>query len=378
MQDTFAPGEVGPTAAYPVRLTMAYPEELSRLSTFFRVVLALPVIFFLYLFQGSIVAAMWAAILVSGRAPRWLFDFQVGFNRFSTRAGAYFLLLTDKYPAFEGEWVVQYEVDYPERLSRWKLLFWKILTAIPHIVVLAFLYVAVAFVVFIGWFGILFTGHFPRGLHLFVVGVLRWSARVTAYVESLTDEFPPFSLDEHAGPGGAQALAAVIGGAVAALAIGGGIAGGVVFYQYDNEAKTNVVDYEDAQDGTLSRSDALISLDNVRFTLELMVDDASIDILQAPRGSRLVVATVSFDDQRKGDGLGWDIDLGTLRLETDGDDSIRPVLITADGIVTPIDVIPGDSVVLSAYFEVDNSDDVIELRGYPDNSSGRHVAWEFE
>src|SRR5437867_1786055 len=92
---------------YPVRLWMEYPERLSRLTTFFRIILVIPVVLFLYAVSFGALLPLWMAILVRGRAPRWLFDFQVGVNRFTYRAWAYFFALTDKYPAFEGNWVLQ-------------------------------------------------------------------------------------------------------------------------------------------------------------------------------------------------------------------------------------------------------------------------------
>ena len=88
---------------------------------------------------------------------------------------------------------VQFDVQYPERLSRW-LIFVKGLLAIPHIVVLMFLYVAALLAWFVACFVILFTCRFPRGLFRFLTGVLRWTYRVNAYINFLRDEYPPFSL----------------------------------------------------------------------------------------------------------------------------------------------------------------------------------------
>jgi hypothetical protein len=67
--------------------------------------------------------------------------------------------------------------------------------AIPHYIVLIFLYIAAVVVVIIAWFAILFTGRYPQGLFDFVVGVVRWALRVGAYAFLLvTDRYPPFSL----------------------------------------------------------------------------------------------------------------------------------------------------------------------------------------
>ena len=80
------------------------------------------------------------------------------------------------------------------QLSRWLWLV-KWLLAIPHYVVLFFLWIGAAFAIIAAWFAILFTGTYPKGLFRYVVGVLRWNNRVTAYAFTLvTDQYPPFSL----------------------------------------------------------------------------------------------------------------------------------------------------------------------------------------
>jgi hypothetical protein len=69
--------------------------------------------------------------------------------------------------------------------------------AIPHYIVLAFLWIGLVFAVIGAWFAILFTGRYPRGLFDYVVGVMRWGNRVIAYAFLLvTDQYPPFSLRE--------------------------------------------------------------------------------------------------------------------------------------------------------------------------------------
>ncbi len=100
------------------------------------------------------------------------------------------------------------DVPYPESLSR-GLIFVKWLLAIPHLIILYFLVVALGLVTFVAWFAILFTGKYPEGLFKFAVGVQRWSINVSAYTSLLRDEYPPFSMDagqypvvfEAAGPG---------------------------------------------------------------------------------------------------------------------------------------------------------------------------------
>ena len=92
---------------------------------------------------------------------------------------------------------IQLDYAYPEApndLNRWLPLV-KWFLVIPHLIVLAFLHIAVVVVVIISWFAILFTQHYPRDLFHFVEGVLRWNNRVAVYAFILaTDQYPPFRL----------------------------------------------------------------------------------------------------------------------------------------------------------------------------------------
>jgi hypothetical protein len=86
---------------------------------------------------------------------------------------------------------VTFDVEYPERLSRW-LIFVKWLLAIPHFLILGVFGYLVQLTTFISWFAILFTARYPRSLFGLAVMYFRWNARVTAYVALLRDEYPPF------------------------------------------------------------------------------------------------------------------------------------------------------------------------------------------
>jgi Domain of unknown function (DUF4389) len=185
--------------SYPLTYDVEYPGRLSRWLIFVKWLLAIP--HFIVLYVLGIVTALftflaWFAILFTGRYPRGMFDFVVGVNRWNHNAGAYNLLLRDEYPPFSmerGRYPLTYEVEYPERLSR-LLIFVKWLLVIPNVIVLAFLWLAVYVTSIIAWFAILFSGRYPEGLFRFAVGVIRWGARVNAYVNLMRDEYPPFSL----------------------------------------------------------------------------------------------------------------------------------------------------------------------------------------
>ena len=138
-------------------------------------------------------------LLFRQKYPRWWFDWNLALTKFFTRVDAYFCLLTDVYPSTDEEQSVHIEIPYPDAkndLNRWLPLV-KWLLAIPHIIVLVFLGIAVIIDIVIAWFVILFTGRYPRGLFDFVVGVARWCLRVYAYALLLTtDRYPPFALND--------------------------------------------------------------------------------------------------------------------------------------------------------------------------------------
>jgi hypothetical protein len=196
---------------YAARLEIDYPTaELNRLTTALRIFWIIPILIIIGLLTASggagegglsIGAGLWLAtmfmIVFRLRYPRWWFDFARELTRFENRVAAYAALLTDLYPSTVEEQVVRLEIDYPDverGLNRWLPLV-KWLLAIPHYLVLIFLFIAAIIVVIIAWFAILFTGNYPRGLFDFVVGVMSWSLRVQAYAFLLvTDRYPPFSL----------------------------------------------------------------------------------------------------------------------------------------------------------------------------------------
>jgi len=208
------------TNSYPASLDVDYPKKLDRLTTFFRIIVAVPALIILALLTatggesltneagkeisqngGGIVAGLFGAtalmILFRQRYPKWWFDFALEFNRFSTRVGAYLFLLTDRYPSTDEKQSVHLDIKYPDAKKdlRRGMPLVKWLLAVPHYVALFVLAVVALFATVIAWFAILFTGRYPRSLFDFVVGVGRWNIRVTAYAFLLTtDKYPPFSL----------------------------------------------------------------------------------------------------------------------------------------------------------------------------------------
>ncbi len=201
-----------PSPAHPLEFDVEYPDrDLNRLTTAFRIFTVIPIVIVLGAIGGTTgaetttVAAGGSGLLVippllmilfRQKYPRWWYDFNLELLRFENRVGVYFALMDDRYPSTDERQSVRLDFPYPDamRLNRWLPLV-KWLLAIPHYVVLVFLYIGALFTVIAAWFAILFTGRFPRGLFDYVVGVGRWSNRVTAYAFLMvTDEYPPFQL----------------------------------------------------------------------------------------------------------------------------------------------------------------------------------------
>jgi Domain of unknown function (DUF4389) len=202
---------------YPVKFSVAYPDrDLNRLTTAFRLIVAIPIVIVLGAIGGDEsyaagsndwkVAAGAGGLLFFGpllmivfrqKYPRWWFDWNLQLLRFSNRVTVYVALMDDAYPSTDEEQSVVLEFPYPNAqhgLNRWLPLV-KWLLAIPHYVILIFLTLAAIVAVIVAWFAILFTGRYPRGIFDFVEGVIRWWNRVIGYAFILiTDEYPPFSL----------------------------------------------------------------------------------------------------------------------------------------------------------------------------------------
>jgi hypothetical protein len=147
------------------------------------------------------------SILFTAKYPKGLFNFNVGVMRWTWRVGfySYQALGTDKYPPFTlkaGGYPADLEVPYPETLSRGLVLVKWWLLAIPQYIVvgifqggLGYRYGGLVFILAIfAAVALLFTGKYPKDIFNFVIGMNRWSYRVTAYAALMTDHYPPFRL----------------------------------------------------------------------------------------------------------------------------------------------------------------------------------------
>src|SRR3954453_2832991 len=192
--------------SYPGQFAVDYPDRsLNRVSSAFRIFAVIPIAIVLTSIGGWSSSGHYSAdtqtttVVVTGtgllflppllmilfrqKYPRWWFDWNLELLRFSNRVGTYVALMSDRYPSTDERQWVRLEFPYPDAkgdLNRWLPLV-KWLLAIPHYIVLFFLYLAVIVVVIVAWFAILFTGRYPRGMFDFVEGVIRWHNRVVGY-----------------------------------------------------------------------------------------------------------------------------------------------------------------------------------------------------
>lgn len=234
-----------PPAAYPVSLEGDLSDGLSRWLWLVKWLLAIPhyvVLAFLWIAFVVLTVVAWVAILVTGRYPRAVFEFNVGVMRWTWRVAFYShsALATDRYPPFSlghADYPATLDVAYPERLSRGLALVKSWLLAIPHYLIVGVFGAGVwwsgawaggrgwddggwggwmwgggliGILVLIAGVVLLVRGRYPRGIFDLVMGMNRWSYRVLAYAALMRDEYPPFRLDpgarepsapvEHDGP----------------------------------------------------------------------------------------------------------------------------------------------------------------------------------
>jgi Domain of unknown function (DUF4389) len=209
-------------SGYPVRVRGDLDESVSRWLWLVKWLLAIPhwiVLLFLDIAYFVVTVIAFFAILVTARYPRALFNFNVGVMRWQWRVDfyTYSALGTDRYPPFKlrsTDYPADLSVEYPERLSRGLVLVKWWLLAIPQYLILAAFVtpsvrllaghgrippIAISMLsvlVIISAIGLLFNGRYPRGMFDFIVGINRWVIRVKAYAFLMTDEYPPFRLDQ--------------------------------------------------------------------------------------------------------------------------------------------------------------------------------------
>lgn len=191
-----------------VKLTIKHQESYSRGQLLLRSFFGLIYIILPHLL-AMLIFALWAGILAfltfwvvlfTGKYPKAWFDYQIKLQRWRIRVNARILNLSDGYPAFGlngTDESTNFDIDYPEKISRGlvlvRLFFGVIYVYIPHVFCLYFRMIWNYILVFCAWWAVLFTGKYPKSMHDFTVGTIRWGARIYAYMGYMTDQYPPFS-----------------------------------------------------------------------------------------------------------------------------------------------------------------------------------------
>jgi Domain of unknown function (DUF4389) len=181
---------------YPVSFSADYVESRSRLTTFFRLILAIPHVIVLALFAiGALIVAVisWFAIVITARYPDALYALISRYVLYATQVTAYVTLLTDAYPAFGGseQYPIRMTFAGPlERYSRLKTGF-RFVLAIPIVILRYIAGLLLEFGGFFAWVVIVITGKMPQGLQDLLVLAESFTARSDAYLLLLTETYPP-------------------------------------------------------------------------------------------------------------------------------------------------------------------------------------------
>lgn len=202
---------------YPVNYEADFNPAPNRWTTFFRLILAIPWLI-VAAFWGIVLAFThlfaWVAIIILGRYPQWLYEFNSGVVRFTVRTSAWIYLQTDEWPPFglsdDPNYPIRVNIAPPaERQSRLKTLFRWILV-LPVALVLSYGTSAIqAAAAFVAWLTIVFRGYMPEGIHTMLTFVNSFHARVFGYLNFLTDDYPPIGLEKAQGGGTAAQPAPV-------------------------------------------------------------------------------------------------------------------------------------------------------------------------
>jgi len=187
------------TGQHPVRIVVNDDLQRTRLTVFFRLILAIP--HFLWVTLWGVIAILaaivnWFATLFTGRSPDGLHTFLATFLRYGTHVRAYALLVADPFPGFsgaQGSYPIDLEVDPPQPQSR-LTVFFRIILAIPALFVTNILSNLSQLLAVFSWFIALVTGRVPEGLRNFAVLAMRFETQTYAYLMLLTDRYPSFNV----------------------------------------------------------------------------------------------------------------------------------------------------------------------------------------
>ena len=197
---------------YPISYEADFNPTPNRVTTFFRYIVAIPWIIVAYfwgiLFLFSHLFA-WVAVIVIGRYPEGLYNFNAGVVRFGVRVYAWISLQTDEWPPFglsdDQTYPIRVNIAPPApKQSRLKAFF-RIILLIPVLIVSYAVTYAHLFIAVISWLVIVFRGYQPEGVHSAMTFLNGFYARLYGYWALLTDEYPPIGIEKAKGTSAAPA-----------------------------------------------------------------------------------------------------------------------------------------------------------------------------
>ena len=191
-----APPTPEPGADHPIRLIVTDDCRRSRLTVFFRLLLAIPHFLWLTLWSIAVLFVVivgWFAALIKGRLPDGMHSFLARYLVYSTRVNAYWNLLANPYPPFHGSPSVAYPVDLhvdpPQRQRRWTILL-RVILAIPALILAWVFGQVLGIVAFLGWFVCIAIGRMPKGMRDLGVYCLRYQQQTYGYMMLPTERYP--------------------------------------------------------------------------------------------------------------------------------------------------------------------------------------------
>ena len=191
--------ELSGSEHHPIQLVVTDDLERSRLTVFFRLLLAIPHFVWLALWGivvFVVVIVAWLVTLVAGRLPDGLHSFLAAYDRYQTHVNAYFFIAANPFPSFSGAPGYPIDVDIAPAAPQSRLtVFFRLLLAIPAFIVLYVLQLVGQVVGILAWFYALFTGRLNRGMRDLLAYWLRYQAQTYGYVMLLTGRYPSFSDD---------------------------------------------------------------------------------------------------------------------------------------------------------------------------------------
>jgi hypothetical protein len=189
--------------AYPVAYQADYKEQQSRLTTFFRLIVAIPWLIVMYFWQllGAIgIIVGWFAILFTGRYPDGLYNLTSMALRYHARINSWIYLMTDEWPPFDGaehpEYPIRLAIPAPQpQYSRVKTLL-RIILGIP-VIIMAYIFSLLAGIISIlVWVVVVITGKLPKGLFDVMKMSMAYLSLAGVYLGLITETYPPISPDE--------------------------------------------------------------------------------------------------------------------------------------------------------------------------------------